>query len=156
MKPAFIGSIGVITRSPQLGRKLFVDALGLDLVQPKGGDFLASQRLEGCKYFGVWPLTEAARVCFGTNRWPAGRPIPQAFVEFEVARPASVARAATELESRGYVLLHAPRTDPWGQTVVRLQTDDGIIVGVSYVPWMHRRRSRRGSSKARRTRRRTK
>jgi hypothetical protein len=60
------------------------------------------------------------------------------FIEFEVDRPQSVASAATQLESQGYALLHAPRTDPWGQTVARLQTEDGAIIGVSYVPWMHR------------------
>ena len=139
MKPLFIGSIGVITRSPDRGRKFFVQALGLDLERSKGTDFLATQRLPGSKYFGVWPLSEAARTCYGTDQWPTDRPTPQAFIEFEVDRPTHVARAASEFEAKGYSLLHAPRTDPWGQTVVRLQTDDGLIVGISYVPWMHRR-----------------
>lgn len=139
MKALFIGSIGVITRSRSEGRRFFVDALGLPLEQSMGGDFLFSEKLGGSRYFGVWPLTEAARVCFGSDSWPTDRPIPQVFVEFEVGSPAGVATAASELESKGYTLLHASRTDPWGQTVARLQTGDGVIVGVSYVPWMHRR-----------------
>jgi catechol 2,3-dioxygenase-like lactoylglutathione lyase family enzyme len=139
MRVTFIGSVGMITRSRAEGRRLFVDALGLPLEQAEGSDFLFTENLEGSKYFGVWPLSEAAKVCFGSDRWPADRPIPQVFVEFEVGSPGSVAKAASELESKGYTLLHAPRTDPWGQTVTRLQTEDGVIVGISYVPWMHRR-----------------
>ena len=116
-----------------------MDGLGLPLEQMKGSDFLFSDKLEGSKYFGVWPLSDAAKVCFGRDRWPTDRPVPQVFIEFEVESPASVATAASELESKGYTLLHASRTDPWGQTVARLQTVDGLIVGISYVPWMHPR-----------------
>jgi len=139
----FIGSIGVITRSPAQGRRFFLDALELPLERAEGSNFLFSRRLEGSRYFGVWPLAEAARVCFGRAGWPASHPVPQMFVEFEVGSPAGVAKAASELTSKGYTLLHAPRTDPWGQTVVRLQTKDGVIIGISYVPWMHRRARRR-------------
>jgi hypothetical protein len=31
-------------------------------------------------------------------------------------------------------LLHPERQEPWGQTVVRLQSPEGAIVGVSYTP----------------------
>jgi catechol 2,3-dioxygenase-like lactoylglutathione lyase family enzyme len=138
MKILFIGSVGMITRTPTEGRRFFVDGLHLPLKQAKGSRFLFSEKLEGSRYFGVWPISEAARVCFGRNKWPADRPVPQVFVEFEVDGPESVALGASELESKGFTLLHPPRTDPWGQTVARLQTRDGVIVGISYVPWMHR------------------
>jgi len=143
MRPLFIGAVGVITSSLEEGRALYVDAIGLPLRQADGTNFLHSERLEGTKYFGVWPLSAAAKACFGSDSWPAGRPVPQSFIEFEVDRPASVASAASELEAKGYGLLHGPRTDPWGQTVARLQTRDGLIVGISYVPWMHRRAKQR-------------
>ncbi len=143
MKILFIGSVGVITRDRAEGGRLFVDGLGLPLEAAEGTDFLFSQRLGGSRYFGVWPLSEAARVCFGKDRWPGNRPVPQMFIEFEVGDADSVAKAAAELESKGYALLHAPRTDPWGQTVARLQTKDGLIIGISHVPWMHRRTKRR-------------
>ncbi|TIL50823.1 MAG: glyoxalase, partial [Mesorhizobium sp.] len=29
------------------------------------------------------------------------------------------------------------RTEPWGQTVARVLTIEGAIVGRSYAPWMH-------------------
>jgi catechol 2,3-dioxygenase-like lactoylglutathione lyase family enzyme len=151
MKPLFIGAVGVISHSLAEGRALFVDGLGLPLVQTEGAQFLHSEKLPGSKYFGVWPLSEAAKACFGTEVWPSNRPIPQAFVEFEVDGPDSVVAAASELEAKQYSLLHGARTDPWGQTVARLQTADGLIVSVSYVPWMHRRaRGRTKSAPARR------
>ena len=138
MRPQFIGAVGLITSSLAKGRALYVNDLGLPLRQAEGAGFLHSTRLGGGRYFGVWPLAEAARTCFGTNRWPADRPVPQMFIEFEMANPAGVSAAASELESKGYTLLHRPRTDSWGQTVARFQTEDGVIVGISYVPWMHR------------------
>jgi catechol 2,3-dioxygenase-like lactoylglutathione lyase family enzyme len=145
----FIGSIGVITARPSEGRRFFVGALGLPLEQPKGSEFLSSDKLEGSRYFGVWSLSEAARVCFGSDSWPTDRPVPQVFIEFEVGSRANVAAAASELESKGYALLHPSRTDPWGQTVARLQTEDGVIVGISYVPWMHRRSEQKPKRAAR-------
>jgi catechol 2,3-dioxygenase-like lactoylglutathione lyase family enzyme len=143
MKVLFIGSVGMIVRDRAEGRKFFVDALGLPLKQAEGNDFLFSDKLQGSKYFGVWPLSGAARACFGVDIWPMDHPIPQMFVEFEVDKAESVASAAEELESKGYTLLHAPRKDPWGQTVTRLQTKDGVVIGISYVPWMHRAAKRK-------------
>jgi uncharacterized glyoxalase superfamily protein PhnB len=61
-------------------------------------------------------------------------PTPQASLEFEVE---DVAAAAHELEDRGYQLLHGARTEPWGQTVARLLSPEGLIVGVSYAPQLH-------------------
>jgi len=149
MKVRFIGTVGVITNTLAEGRKFYVDTIGLPLVQREGSNFLHSERLEGSKYFGVWPLSEAAKSCFGKATWPSERPVPQIFLEFEVDSSDAVRVAASELESQGYVLLHGVRTDPWGQTAIHLQTNEGLIVGISYVPWMHRRPKR--SSKRRRT-----
>jgi catechol 2,3-dioxygenase-like lactoylglutathione lyase family enzyme len=154
VRPQFIGAVGIITRSLEEGRALFVDSIGLPLEQSEGTNFLHTERWGGSKYFGVWPLSEAARTCFGTENWPDDRPVPQLFIEFEVDSPAGVIEAASELESQGYHLLHAPRTDPWGQTVTRLQTIDGLLVGISYVPWMHRKPVRR-TNRVRRPRGRT-
>lgn len=143
MKPLFIGAVGVITKNLAEGRALYVDAIGLPLKQAEGTRFLHSEQLEGSKYFGVWPLSEAARVCFGTEHWPTELPVPQLFIEFEVSSPASVVAAASDLKAKGIAFLHGPRTDPWGQTVARLQTKDGLVIGISYVPWMHRSTKRR-------------
>jgi hypothetical protein len=58
-------------------------------------------------------------------------------IEFDVADAASVIPAAHELEQAGFTLLHPSRTEPWGQTVARLQSPEGAIVGISYTPVLH-------------------
>ena len=85
----------------------------------------------------MWPLSQAAEACFGTATWPAERPVPQVSIEFDVADAGAVDVAAQELEQTGYELLHAARQEPWGQTVARLQSPEGAIVGVSYAPSLH-------------------
>jgi catechol 2,3-dioxygenase-like lactoylglutathione lyase family enzyme len=133
----FIASFAVITSKPADDRALFVDALGLPLAPPEGGDgagYVFSQDIEGCKHFGVWPLTEAAQACFGTDTWPDTHPVPQATIEFEVD---DVAAAAAELSAGGHTLVHDTRTEPWGQVIARLQSADGALVGVCFTPWLH-------------------
>ncbi len=136
MNIGFITSVAVVTADPAGSRRLFMDALGLPL-EGEGDGYYSSGNIPGSKHFGVWPLTEAAQACFGTPQWPAGRVVPQASIEFEVADPGAVAEAGAELERAGYELLHPARTEPWGQTVTRLLTGDGMIIGISYAPALH-------------------
>jgi hypothetical protein len=95
------------------------------------------EQLAGCKSFGIWPLSQAAEACFGTSQWPTDRPTPQTSIEFDVANARSVTSAARELEQAGYELLHEPREEPWGQTVARLQSPEGAIIGISHIPSFH-------------------
>ncbi|MGZ4600464.1 MAG: VOC family protein [Oryzihumus sp.] len=132
----FVASVSVISAHPVEDRRLFVDALGLPL-QPAGAedsDYVFSEAVAGTRHFGVWPLAEAAMACFGQASWPDTHPVPQASIEFEVD---DVQAAARELEARGYTLLHPAKTEPWGQVVARLQTPDGVLVGLSFAPWLH-------------------
>lgn len=138
MQVQFISSVAIITPDPRASRKLYVDALGLPLeAADEEGDYVFSDKIDGAKHFGVWPLMEVAQACFGTSEWPSDRPVPQASVEFDVESADAVSTAAAELEGHGYALLHEARTEPWGQTVARVQTLEGVIVGLSYAPWMH-------------------
>jgi catechol 2,3-dioxygenase-like lactoylglutathione lyase family enzyme len=132
----FIASVSVIAPDPAASRHLYLEALGLPL-ERLDGEYFASERIDGSRHFGVWPLAEAARACFGTDAWPTDRPVPQVSIEFELAGPDAVAEGAAELEVGGFRLLHGVRTEPWGQTVARLQTVEGLIVGLSYAPWLH-------------------
>ena len=134
MNVQFIAAMAVITPDPAASRKLYLDALGLPL---EGDDYIHSEQIAGSKHFGVWPLTQAAQACFGTPEWPADRPVPQASVEFEVQDADAVAAAAEELRAAGHALLHDARTEPWGQTVARLQSPEGVVVGISFVPAFH-------------------
>jgi catechol 2,3-dioxygenase-like lactoylglutathione lyase family enzyme len=138
MNVEFISSVAVVAPDPGKSRELYVSALGLPLKPATdGSDYWHSEQVEGSKHFGVWPLAEAAQACFGTPHWPDDRTVPQASIEFEVADAAAVAAAGDELEREGFTLLHTAREEPWGQTVARLLSDEGLIVGVSYAPWLH-------------------
>jgi catechol 2,3-dioxygenase-like lactoylglutathione lyase family enzyme len=133
----FITSMAVIAPDPAESRKLYVDTLGLPLEASEGDDYFHSEHIGGSKHFGVWPLTQAAQACFGPPDWPDDRPVPQASVEVEVGDPGAVQAAAGELRAGGFTLLHDARTEPWGQTVARLQSPEGTVVGISFAPWMH-------------------
>ena len=136
MDVLFIASVAVVTADPPRSRQLFMDTLGLPL-EGEGDGYYSSGNIAGSKHFGVWPLAEAAQACFGTPQWPAGWVVPQASIEFEVEDAEAVAAAGDELQRAGFELLHPARTEPWGQTVARLLTEDGLIVGVSYAPAFH-------------------
>jgi catechol 2,3-dioxygenase-like lactoylglutathione lyase family enzyme len=133
----FVASIALITRDPQMSRELFVDALGLPLEASPGSEYFHSERIEGIKHFGIWPLSEAAQSCFGTPDWPEDRKVPQVSLEFEVEHADAVQSAADELRQRGFALLHDRREEPWGQTVARLQSEEGSIIGIAFSPLLH-------------------
>lgn len=136
MNIQFVATIAVIVSDPLGARRLYIDSLGLPL-EGEGEGYYSSGRIPGCKHFGVWPLSQAAEACFGTAEWPADRVAPQASIEFEVEDPDAVVAAGEELGRAGFEVLHGARVEPWGQTVARLLTEDGLIVGISYTPVFH-------------------
>ncbi len=137
MNVLFITSMSVVAADPPQSRKLFMDTLGLPLEKYDADEYYSSDHIPGSKHFGVWPLSQAAEACFGTPAWPSDTAVPQASIEFEVEDAEAVAAAGAELQREGYNVLHPARTEPWGQTVTRLLTRDGLIVGISYAPTLH-------------------
>jgi catechol 2,3-dioxygenase-like lactoylglutathione lyase family enzyme len=137
MKIEFVSTVAVITPDQPQSRRLYIDTLGLPLTGQSADGYLHSEQVPGTKSFGVWPLSQAAEACFGSERWPEHILVPQASVEFDVADVAAVDAAADELLAAGYELLHPVREEPWGQTVVRLLSPEGLIVGISHIPSMH-------------------
>jgi catechol 2,3-dioxygenase-like lactoylglutathione lyase family enzyme len=130
----FIAGFGPIVSDVADAAGFYRDDLGL----PLGAEgYLASDDIAGSRHFGLWPLNEAAQACFGSDTWPTDRPVPQATVEFEVASPKAVGEAAAELTAKGYALIHDAKEEPWGQTLARLQAPDGLLIGISFTPWMH-------------------
>ena len=73
MNIEFIAGFAVITPDPARSRGLYVDALGLPLEASEGSDYFHSERVDGARHFGVWPLAEAAQACFGKPGVAAGR-----------------------------------------------------------------------------------
>jgi catechol 2,3-dioxygenase-like lactoylglutathione lyase family enzyme len=138
----FVASVAVIAPDSAQSRKLYVDALGLPLAAAEGSEYWHTEELAGTRHFAIWPLREAAQACFERPEWPAHLPVPQASIEFELADAEAVSAAAGELEDRGFALLHAPREEPWGQTVARLLTAEGLIIGISFAPALHEHHGR--------------
>jgi hypothetical protein len=91
--------------------------------------------LDGVKHFALWPLAQAAQSCFGKDQWPENYPLPQAWIEFDVA---DVEEATAELTSQGYKLLVATQKEPWGQIVTRLMGPEGLLVGITHTPAMRK------------------
>jgi len=132
----FVAGFAPIVPDPAAGAAFYRDALGLPL-EVVSGDYLAVDGFAGTRHLGVWPLADAAEACFGTRTWPESVPVPQATIEFEVADADAVASAAAELEAGGQRLIHGTRTEPWGQVIARLLGPEGLLVGISFAPWMH-------------------
>lgn len=126
----FVAGFGPITRDSGAGRKLYKDVLGLPL---EGDAYLNTNKVDGVKEFALWPLSEAAESCFGTKEWPTEIPVPQAWLEFDVA---DIETATRELEAQGYRLVVSARKEPWGQTVTRFLSPEGILLGITHTPWL--------------------
>ena len=85
----------------------------------------------------AWPLSQAAQATFGSAEWPSALPVPQAWIEFELASHEAVEDGAAELVEAGQRILVGPATEPWGQTTARLLSPEGLLVGLSYMPDFH-------------------
>jgi catechol 2,3-dioxygenase-like lactoylglutathione lyase family enzyme len=129
MEVLFVTGFGPIVRDLEASKKLYQGVLGLPL---EGDDYLNTNKIEGVKEFALWPLSQAAESCFGTSEWPKELPVPQAWLEFDVA---DVESATQELEAQGYKILVSARKEPWGQTITRLLSPEGILLGVGYTPF---------------------
>jgi catechol 2,3-dioxygenase-like lactoylglutathione lyase family enzyme len=137
MKVSFVAGFGPIVRNVDSSRAFWGAGLGIEL-EEAAPDYWTSDALDGVKAFALWPLSQAAESCFGSNTWPEEIPAPQAWMEVDVASPEAVSAAITELEAAGHRLLREAQEEPWGQTTARLLSPEGLLIGVTYTPWMHR------------------
>jgi catechol 2,3-dioxygenase-like lactoylglutathione lyase family enzyme len=134
LKVLFVAGFGGITRDPAASKRFYVDTLGLPLEMMHGDEtHYFSEKLPGVKHFSLWPLEQAAEACFGTKTWPNDVPAPHAWIEFDVE---DVERASEVLKAKGCKLLVAARKEPWGQTVTRMLSPEGILLGVTHTPWL--------------------
>ena len=134
MKVLFIAGFGPIASEVEQSRRLYEDALGITFKKEEG-DYRHTEALKGANTFAIWPLDQAAESCFGSSQLPDDVVPPQAWLEFEVE---DVAEATREMDERGYKLLVANRTEPWGQVVSRLVSPEGLLVGLTMTPWMRK------------------
>lgn len=133
-KVLFIAGFGPIVRETTESRELYSRVLGIPFKE-ESGEYLHTEALQGAKTFALWPLPLAAHSCFDSDSWPENIPAPQAWLEFDVD---SVEKATENLESRGYRMLVRNKQEPWGQTVTRFLSPEGILVGVTLTPSMRK------------------
>jgi hypothetical protein len=137
-KVLFIAGFGPIDRNIAESRALYGGNLGIPFKEDSAG-YLHTGDLEGAKHFALWPLAQAAQSCFGVDSWPDNIPSPQAWLEFEVE---NVQQATADLESRGHQMLIRNKKEPWGQTVSRFISPEGLLVGLTFTPSMREKKRR--------------
>ena len=64
MNVLFVAGFAPIVQDLDAARGLYGKTLGIDL---EGDDYPSTGSLDGLKHFGLWPLAQAARSCFGTG-----------------------------------------------------------------------------------------
>ena len=136
MKVAFIAGFGPIVRDVDEARRFWGEGLGIGLTEA-APSYWTNDDLEGVKAFALWPLAQAAESTFGTEAWPEDLPTPQAWIEMDVESAEAVGEAVAELEAGGHRVLRGAHEEPWGQTTSRLLSPEGLLVGITYTPWMH-------------------
>ena len=79
--------------APPMPRRPSSGAGAFGIPFSEDGGYYHTEQLPGVNAFAIWPLSQAAQATFGTPEWPADRPVPQAWIEFDVDTPAAVAEA---------------------------------------------------------------
>ena len=136
MKIRFVAGFGPIIGAADAAHAFWRDGLGIEFEEPAPGYF-TNDTLEGARAFAMWPLSQAAESTFGSTEWPADLPAPQAWIELDVESPAAVAAAVDEMRSGGHRVLRDAHEEPWGQTTARLLSPEGLLLGITFTPWMH-------------------
>lgn len=134
MKVKFVAGFGPIVRDGETSLAFYRDTLGLPL---HGEEYVSTDELEGVKHFGQWHIEDAAEAIFGKREWPQDVPIPQANIEFDVESEEALQQAAEELRAAGHRILVGPKKEEWGQSVLRLLGPEGMLIGITYTPWLH-------------------
>jgi hypothetical protein len=136
LKVSFVAGFGPITADPVASRTFWGDDLGIGL-EELSPDYWVSDKLEGVRHFGLWPLAQAAQATFGADQWPADTPAPHAWIELDVDSADAVAPAVAEMARAGHRVLRDAHEEPWGQTTSRLLSPEGLLIGITFTPWMH-------------------
>ena len=126
----FIAGFGPIVPDRSTSRILYEGVLGIQFKEENDG-YVHTESLQGAKTFALWPLSQAAQSCFGTDSWPPDIPPPQAWLEFDVE---DVEQATGALEQQGSRMLVKNKREPWGQIVSRFLSPEGLLIGIAFTP----------------------
>lgn len=47
-----------------------------------------------------------------------------------------VSNPVDELKDRGLKIVQEPKIEPWGQTIARLLSPEGLLIGITYTPML--------------------
>jgi hypothetical protein len=134
LKIIFVAGFGPIVRDYRASLAVYGGMLNLPLTQMPGDPtYYHVESIEGVKHFALWPLANAAQSCFGVDTWPDDIPVPQAWLEFDVE---DIKAATAVVQAKSLHLFVAARVEPWGQTVTRFLSPEGILVGLTDTPWL--------------------
>ncbi|MBE2163143.1 glyoxalase [Acinetobacter oleivorans] len=136
IKVLFVAGFGPLTRVNEESKTLYQDTLNLPIKAMEGNESYMSTEdgeLGGVKHFALWPLHQAAESCFGRKEWPDEFTVPQSWIEFEVE---DINQASAHMISKGYQLLVNNRLEPWGQSVTRFLSPEGVLTGLTVTPWL--------------------
>ncbi len=93
MEIKFVAGVTPIVRDLDASLAFYRDALGVPVANSDDHpEYFATNDMPGLKHMGLWRLEDAAVACFGSPEWPAGMPVPQATIEFDVDDVAAAAR----------------------------------------------------------------
>ncbi|MEM1370579.1 MAG: VOC family protein [Cyanobacteria bacterium P01_H01_bin.15] len=137
MEIKLITGFAVITKYPDASAALYQGTLALPLKTQEGYCYM--DKFPGANHFGIWPLKMAAQSCFGQDEWPESIPVPTATIEFELTDSDALESAVLEMKATGQDFIHEPRTEPWGQMVARFISPEGLLIGLTYTPWLKER-----------------
>ncbi|MDP6452959.1 MAG: glyoxalase [SAR202 cluster bacterium] len=133
MNIKFVAGFAPIVTNLDASRAFYKEMLSVPIEFEDGSDYTATDDMDGLRHFGLWTLRDAARSVFDQDEWPSDVPIPQGTIEFDVE---DVAEAVSELKAKGADILQDTRVEPWGQTTARLLSPEGLLIGITYTPWM--------------------
>jgi catechol 2,3-dioxygenase-like lactoylglutathione lyase family enzyme len=136
MRISFVAGFGPVIGEADAAHRFWRDGLGIDFQEPAPGYF-TNDDLDGVRAFAMWPLSQAAESTFGSPEWPSDLPVPQAWLELDVESAEAVGDAVAEMGTAGHRVLRGAHEEPWGQTTARLLSPEGLLVGITYTPWMH-------------------
>jgi catechol 2,3-dioxygenase-like lactoylglutathione lyase family enzyme len=136
MKITMVAGFGPVVQDVDASRTFWGESLGIPLKED-APQYFTNNELDGVRYFALWALSQASESTFGTDAWPDDIPPPQAWVELDVESPQAVGEAVTELQAAGHRVLRGAHEEPWGQTTSRVLSPEGLLIGVTYTPWMH-------------------
>ena len=137
MEIEFVASFAVITPDPATSRKLYLDALGLPL-EGADGPRLHPHR-EHRRRQALRRL--AARAGGGgllrRQDWPEDTPVPQAASSSRSPSPEAVDAGGRRSCARPATSSCTRHARSRGARPSRGCSPEGLIVGISYAPWMH-------------------